>query len=143
MTTQLDKFKQSGVVPVRRRKKKLQVLVITTRRGKKWGVPKGIIEADLTPQQSAAKEAFEEAGIRGVVHNDAIGEYMYEKWGGTCHVKLYMMQVNEEVKKWPEAFRKRKWVSFDKATKLVENDSLKILLQNLGVQLANDGQLLS
>jgi 8-oxo-dGTP pyrophosphatase MutT (NUDIX family) len=130
-----DKYQQSGVIPYRLKKNKLQILLITSRKGKSWVVPKGIIEPDMTPQDSAAKEAFEEAGIRGTVSADLFGTYQYQKWEGTCRVRLYLMRVNEECDVWPESFRTREWLTIDDAIERIEHSELKAILQNLNTQM--------
>ena len=74
-------FEQSGVIPYRRREELVEALLITSSDGRRWGIPKGVVEPNLTSAESAAKEAFEEAGIRGRIHPESIGTYSYEKWG--------------------------------------------------------------
>ena len=44
---------------------KVQVLLVTTRRTGRWILPKGWPIDGLTPQKSAAREAWEEAGVIG------------------------------------------------------------------------------
>ncbi len=110
-----DIFNQSAVIPFKNDKKGIKILLIKSRNGK-WIIPKGIIENGLTPYESARKEAIEEAGVDGVVSDLLIGEYKYDKWGGTCNVKVYSMLVKEELSSWEEDFfRIRKWFCLDKA----------------------------
>ena len=47
-------YRQSAVLPYRFSGGDLEVLLITSRKGKRWVFPKGIIEPGLTPQRSAA-----------------------------------------------------------------------------------------
>jgi 8-oxo-dGTP pyrophosphatase MutT (NUDIX family) len=61
---------QSGVIPYRIENGQIEVMVITSSTGKRWVIPKGLIEPDMTPQDSAAKEAWEEAGLLGKVFPD-------------------------------------------------------------------------
>ena len=56
-------FSQSAVIPYRISKKGLEILLITSLKKKNWIVPKGYIEFNLTPFESAKKEAYEEAGV--------------------------------------------------------------------------------
>ena len=122
-------FEQSGVIPYRIRDGNLEVLLITSRRRKRWIIPKGIIEPDMNPQDSAAKEAWEEAGIRGQVASNLIGTYEYQKWGGTCRVQVFLLQVETVLEDWPEAsYRKREWLSVQEAVKRVEEAELKQIL---------------
>ena len=109
-------FKQSGVIPVYKGK----VVVITARGSKRWIIPKGSIEWELSAQESAAREALEEAGIKGVVLPDEIGTYTYEKLGGSYKVRLYYMEVTKLKDNWDEKhFRKRKLLTPKQAIKKV------------------------
>ena len=47
-------YRQSGVIPFRRRGAAIEILLITSRSGKRWVVPKGSVEPDLTPAESGA-----------------------------------------------------------------------------------------
>jgi 8-oxo-dGTP pyrophosphatase MutT (NUDIX family) len=123
-------YNQSGVVPFRRSKDGLQILLITSRSGKRWVIPKGIIESELSAQESAQKEAFEEAGITGKIINGTIGGYTYKKWGGTCTVQVFLLEVEEILDDWPEAFlRTREWTSLEEATKRVDEKELKKIIR--------------
>ncbi|MBI1375335.1 MAG: NUDIX domain-containing protein [Phycisphaera sp.] len=120
-----DFYEQSAVAPFRVTDGRVEVLVITSLSGKKWIVPKGIVEPDLTPQQSAAQEAEEEAGVRGRVLDGELGYYEYDKWGGVCQVTVYAMRVTAELDDWLEADRrKRRWVSVDEAAVIVRPTAL-------------------
>jgi 8-oxo-dGTP pyrophosphatase MutT (NUDIX family) len=89
----------------------LEVLLITSRRRGRWIIPKGLIEPGMSPAESAAMEAFEEAGVRGRIGDQPIEEYSYKKWGGVCGVKVYLLEVDEVFDDWPEAdIRRREWI---------------------------------
>jgi len=125
-------YNQSGVIPIRYRDGTLEILLITSRRKKHWVIPKGIIEGDLSPQDSAAQEAYEEAGIKGTIKPVSLGKYRYKKWGGTCKVEVFLMRVSEELEVWPEDyFRERKWLDLDSAVALVDEPGLKKLLTGI------------
>jgi ADP-ribose pyrophosphatase YjhB (NUDIX family) len=57
----------------------LEILLVTTRQTKRWIVPKGWPIKGLKPAKSAAREAFEEAGVWGRVGARAIGHFTYDK----------------------------------------------------------------
>ncbi len=123
-------FNQSGVIPYREKNSTFELLIITSRNGRKWIFPKGIIASDLTSEESAAKEAYEEAGVEGEVFPKSIGAYTYTKWGDKCRVELYTMRVQKTLKKWPESnFRERKWVSYNAALNLVQPNALRKILK--------------
>ena len=122
-------FNQSAAIPFRFEDGEPRLLLVTSRRKKHWVVPKGIIEPHLSAPESAAREAWEEAGIRGRVRPQPIGEYEYDKWGGTCHVRVFLLEVEEELAEWPEAFfRERRWVSVEEAAELVDQAGLRRLI---------------
>ena len=125
-------YSQSAAIPFRTFDETLEVLIITARAGKHWIVPKGIIETGHSPQTAAALEAYEEAGIKGQVYPNAIGEYRYQKWQGTCHVQVFLMQVAETLADWPEkSFRTRRWVTPETACDMINEPALKNLLGRL------------
>ena len=124
-------YSQSAVIPIRRRGGELEVLMITSRKKKRWVFPKGIREPDLSPWDSAAKEALEEAGIEGPVSPRSIGTYRYDKWGGTCTVDVFLMEVETLHESWLESFRERQWVSLDEAMVKVREEELRRILDSL------------
>ena len=125
-------YRQSAVIPYRRAADGLEVLLITSRKGKRWVLPKGVVEPHLTPPQSAAQEAFEEAGIRGTVDERPLGSYSYEKWGGVCEVQVFAMAVTDQLEEWPEAFmRRREWLPRVRATERLDEADLKAILDEL------------
>lgn len=133
-------YRQSGVVPFRQRGHQLEFLLITTRKRRRWTIPKGIVEPGLAAADSALKEAWEEAGIRGRLLPDALGVYPQQKWGGECLIEAFLLQVNEEAGIWPEAgFRKRRWFSLDEACRRVNTDHLRQLLGQIPMCLSAQG----
>jgi phosphohistidine phosphatase len=134
-------FKQSAVIPYRKGKDGLQVLLITSRGGKKWVVPKGLVEPDMTPADSAGKEAMEEAGISGKIDSKSLGHYSYEKWGGICDVEVFPMLVKTIGDTWLEDFRKRKWFSIKDAIKLIPQEALIEMIRDLPRSLKKRGLL--
>lgn len=121
-------YRQSAIIPYRFRDGDLEILLISNRRKSRWIVPKGVKEPHLSAVDSAAKEAMEEAGIRGRVSAKSIGSYKYEKWGGTCTVEVFLMEVRKILDKWLEDDRDRKWLSPKRAADRVDEPKLKRLL---------------
>ena len=126
-------YTQSSVIPYRIRKGKPEILIISSSKRKHWVVPKGIREPGLSAQESAAKEAMEEAGVLGKVGRKKLGSYMYDKWGATCTVDVYPMRVTRVIpkKKWPERHRGRKWVSPEEAVSKVRQQELAPMIRLL------------
>jgi phosphohistidine phosphatase len=135
-------YGQSGVIPYRIKKKELEILLISTRSGKNWTIPKGIILDKLEDSESAVKEAFEEAGLIGNLDETISWQFRFRKWGGICDVKLYPMHVEKELDDFPEnEFREKKWLSVDEAVKLVKFEQVKdfiVELEKLHRDVYND-----
>jgi 8-oxo-dGTP pyrophosphatase MutT (NUDIX family) len=107
-----------------------QVCLITSRSGRRWIIPKGMMETGKTAAEIALQEAWEEAGLVGAL-GSPVGTYQYEKYGGTCLVTVFTMQVLEAREQWPEAGeRRRVWVSADEAIELIEEESLREILRH-------------
>lgn len=132
-------YEQSAVIPVQRQGDNLKILMITSRKGRRWIVPKGIIESDLSPADSAAKEALEEAGVVGIVLPELLGSFSYDKWGGTCDVQVFVMRVTEVLDSWLEDFRQRAWVDWGDAMERIEEPELRALLERLPDYLEQNG----
>jgi phosphohistidine phosphatase len=128
-------YTQSSVIPYRINNGQLEILIISSSNHKHWVVPKGIADPGHSLQESARKEAWEEAGVEGDVAEEAIGTYSYHKWGATCHVTVYPMAVTHQLPeaKWEERHRGRKWVSPTGAAALLKQAELGpmvVALQN-------------
>ena len=117
-------YKQSAVIPFRNTEDGVEVLLITSIKKKKWIFPKGIVEENLTSRESSIKEAFEEAGIKGELLPQKFGKYKYKKWGGTCKVKVYALNVDTVFDSWAEEFRERKWVKLREVDKFIKSKKL-------------------
>jgi phosphohistidine phosphatase len=121
-------FRQSAILPYRYDRDNLEVLLITSRRRKRWVIPKGVVEPDLTAAESAAKEALEEAGIEGDLQPEPLGTYRYEKWGGICSVTVFAMAVTSTYETWPESYRSRLWLDPAQAAARVDEPDLKAMI---------------
>ena len=125
----MKKIQQAAVLPFRIVNGKIQLLLIQTRSGNKWTIPKGIIDPGYTPRQTAVEEAFEEAGISGQVLDKPYGQFTYEKWQSLCEVTTFIMQVEQIFDQWPEkAWRRRLWISGDHDLRIIKYQSLRDLL---------------
>jgi len=123
-------YEQSSVIPFRRGQRGVEILLITSRGKKRWIFPKGVIDPGLSARASARKEAREEGGIEGRVLQEPIGEYSYEKWNGTCRVQVFALLVRSLQDDWDEKdFRRRKWVSADKAMDMLDRKDLRVMLK--------------
>src|SRR5262245_26539368 len=83
---------QSGVIPYRIRKGRVEVALVTASSGPHWTIPKGHVEEDMDAPGSAEKEAYEESGLVGRVDKRSIGRYVYEKRGRTRQVQVFALE---------------------------------------------------
>jgi phosphohistidine phosphatase len=131
-------YTQSAVIPYRIRDNgKAEYLVIGASSKNHWVVPKGIKEPELSPQESATREAWEEGGVRGEVEAERLGHYDVSKWGAHCSVDVYAMRVEEEVdeERWEESHRRRRWLPARKAADSLKQPELRAMLLALSKRL--------
>jgi 8-oxo-dGTP pyrophosphatase MutT (NUDIX family) len=127
-------LKQSAVVPFISKNGVTEVVLVRSSSNKNWVIPKGRIENFMSPEDSAAKEAFEEAGVVGDVSNEVFAEYKYTKRGDVCHVKVYPLEVSKILVIWDEMNkRKRRVVKVGKAIELVKKEQKGILRKFKGM----------
>ncbi|AFY35322.1 NUDIX hydrolase [Calothrix sp. PCC 7507] len=124
-------FQQSGVIPYRIQNGRIEVLLITTRDRQRWVIPKGGISNGMSPHDSAAKEAWEEAGVMGQVNINELGIYKYRKRGNIYQVKMYLLAVVMVSEDYPEASqRQRQWLELSKAIAQIQTAALKHIFQS-------------
>jgi 8-oxo-dGTP pyrophosphatase MutT (NUDIX family) len=130
---------QYGAIPVRRTEGgRLEILLVTSRETRRWVVPRGNPIPGLSPQGSAAQEAWEEAGVRGTIAPAALGRYRYGKKRKNgevvpAEVQLFRLAVTEQADAWPESGqRERRWFAAEAAAAAVDEPDLKRLLAGLG-----------
>jgi ADP-ribose pyrophosphatase YjhB (NUDIX family) len=115
------------------------VCLVTSRGGRRWVIPKGHIETGHTPEEAASTEAFEEAGLIGVMNPVSVGTYHYEKFRRSHAVSVFIMTVTEEKANWPERReRTREWVTFETAIARLAEPELRAIVQAVAAMAAND-----
>ena len=116
----------------------MRVLLVTSRENKRWVIPKGNPTPGLMPHASAAMEAEEEAGVRGLVCPMPLGSYRYRKKrrnGASLmiDVDVFPLAVNHELPAWKEqAQRERRWFSLADAASMVDESDLSDLIRSFG-----------
>jgi 8-oxo-dGTP pyrophosphatase MutT (NUDIX family) len=114
----------------------LEVLLITSLNSKRWILPKGWPEPDLSLAETAAHEAFEEAGVVGKVGSQPVGHYHYlkeKKDGGgvPCSVDVFALQVTKQLDDWPEkGAREIVWLPLDQAAIRVGEPGVRQVLRD-------------
>ncbi|WP_308445967.1 NUDIX hydrolase [Ruegeria spongiae] len=129
---------QVAALCVRGRKKKQEVLMITSRGSGRWVVPKGWPIDGKTGAEAAVQEAWEEAGVLAEqVDEDPVGSFDYgkgQKDGTTqpVRVSVYRVRVDTLADDFPEAGqRERRWMLPEEAANLVAEPKLQDLLRAL------------
>lgn len=128
---------QYGALCWRMHRGHVEVLLITSRDTGRWVIPKGWPIDGLDPAASAAREAWEEAGVRGDFDAEPLGLYTYDKVLNPdaslpCAVAVFPLRVDELAAKFPERKeRRRKWFAAAKAAKKVAEPELRALFRSL------------
>jgi predicted phosphate transport protein (TIGR00153 family) len=100
-----------------------------------WVIPKGN-PGNGPPHLSAAKEAEDEAGVRGAVCPHPLGSYRYRKTrrsGASImqDVDVFPLAVTEELLEWKQQDeRERRWFALGEAAEAVEEDDLRDLIRS-------------
>lgn len=112
----------------------LEILLVTTRRSGRWTPPKGGLMKGKTEAESAAEEAWEEAGASGAVSDTPLGDYPslkyrsgkgWEKWT----VALYPLEVDSLADQFDEkGQRELRWFSQAEAPAQVRERALRRLI---------------
>jgi 8-oxo-dGTP pyrophosphatase MutT (NUDIX family) len=116
-------------------------LLITSRDTGRWVIPKGWPIDGLTAAGSAAREAWEEAGVEGIIAEAGLGLFTYDKLltaskALPCQVEVFALRVARLRDKFPErSERRRKWFAAEKAARKVAEPGLRHLLANLPLDL--------
>ena len=130
---------QVAALPWRKTKRGVEVMLVTSRDTGRWVLPKGWPEFGEQFCEAAAREAGEEAGLKGAISTHEAGRYYYSKGlaGGDsvrCEVLVYPLEVDGVAGKWKEkGQRKRKWLTPAKAAEMVaERDLGEVILAFAG-----------
>jgi len=121
-------IRQAAAIPIRDG----QICLVTSSTGRRWIIPKGMMEPDKSTAEIALQESWEEAGLVGSLRTESLGSYFYEKYGGTCHVTVYLLHVTAVHDDWPEAaLRKRAWFTPEDALTMVRDPGLNELMEQV------------
>ena len=129
--------RQYAALPIRFDEQgRVQVLLLTSRGTRRWIIPKGWPMPKVSPAAAAAREAYEEAGLEGVIDSDTpIGSFLYSKGldrgrRTEVEVDVFLLIVSRQLESWPEqAERGTRWCDPDEAAALVDEPGLAELLR--------------
>lgn len=135
---------QYGALPWRMNDHGVQILLITSRRTRRWIIPKGWPMDGYKPTTCAAREAEEEAGVTGEIGKSAVGHFRYMKllrngMEMPCRVEVFPLKVTKECNNWDEEdARQRRWCSVREAAAAVAEPQLKMVIRRFGAHLASE-----
>ncbi len=113
----------------------VQTLLISTRGTGRWIIPKGWLIDGLSRAESAAREAWEEAGVTGYCSVHSIGAFSFAKrrkrvGSVMCRADVFPLRVTGVADQYQEAGqRRRKWFTLDQAADRVLDSDLSALLR--------------
>jgi 8-oxo-dGTP pyrophosphatase MutT (NUDIX family) len=131
---------QYAALPYRFEGGQLRILLITSRETRRWVIPKGWPITGLKPQDAAAAEAAEEAGLIGTIEPTPLGSYRYLKRlkrneAIAVQVIVFAFEVSEQVESWKEQDQRTlRWFGYRTAAMRVAEPSLKRLIRDFGAE---------
>lgn len=112
-----------------------QILLVGSRRNGRWGLPKGHIDFGELSHAAAAREAYEEAGVRGEISDAIVGSFIYSKDSSSnqYRVIVHCLMVSSMEETYPElGLRTRQWFALPEAATVAGHEALRSLLRTLG-----------
>jgi len=140
--------RQVAALPLRLAKNgAIEILLVTSRDTGRWIIPKGWTSKRIKDCKAAAREAREEAGVKGKIFREAIGTYRYIKRelgnGALIEVRVFLLKVSKRCKRWPEKReRRRAWFDIEDAASRVSDPELSILIALLQEKNGDGGRFL-
>jgi 8-oxo-dGTP pyrophosphatase MutT (NUDIX family) len=136
--------RQSGVIPYAIVEATPVFLLVTSRQRGHWIFPKGKIPDHMTPAESAAREAYQEAGVEGVIAEAPVGTYRAWKTRGVrrvvIEVDVYPLRVERQHDAWRETGeRYRHWVTLAEASRLITDKRIVALVRSFARTLREGG----
>jgi uncharacterized protein len=107
------------------------VLLVTSRYTGEWIAPKGAVEPGESAEEAAAREAEEEAGVRGRIAR-RLGVFDHPRGAQVAHTEAFVLEVTEELARWPEQLaRRRRWFRLEEALREVKRLEVLAMLRLL------------
>ncbi len=129
---------QYAALPYRVTGRRLSILLISSRRTRRWIVPKGWPIEGRKPHEAAAIEAQEEAGIFGEIAEQPLGSYRYIKevkdgLSLAVQVIVFPLLVESQAETFKEKGQRiTTWFRYRHAAALVAEPSLRRLILDFG-----------
>lgn len=123
-----------GVIPFDTRDAAVAILFVTSQTRGRWILPKGRRKPEESHSETCHREAFEEAGVKGIVLEDFPMTMLVTKQTPAgkrvVPVTYYPFLVTEQVDDWPERERRqRHWALIEDAPRVAYREDLVPLLR--------------
>jgi len=118
----------------------MDVYLVTSRGSGRWIIPKGNPIRGHAPQDVAAREAREEAGLVGPVLPRCLGSFAFQRvrgiMGETCLIDVYPMHVDRQLKNFPEKRERTvRLCNLSTAMAIVSSPELAELIESYAAEL--------
>jgi 8-oxo-dGTP pyrophosphatase MutT (NUDIX family) len=126
---------QYAALPYQLRAGRPFVLLVSSRRTRRWIIPKGWPMSGRKPHEAAATEAMEEAGLIGAIADQPLGSYRYLKDDENLVVQVlvFPLRVEDEAATFKEqGQRVATWFRVRQAARRVAEPSLRRLILDFG-----------
>ena len=91
-----------------------------------WVLPKGHIERDETPEQTACREVAEEAGVDAAIDR-VVGDQSFEIRGRMIHVRYFAMRYSAAVAR--QESREVRWCSLAECEEMLPIEEVRALVR--------------
>ena len=135
---------QVAALCYRQRNGGVEVLLITSLHNRRWIIPKGWPMKGRNASETAAAEAWEEAGVVVArLGTSPLGTFRYTKRmrggaGMPCETIVFPVEVETLSGDFPQSDRReRRWASPEEAAQLLEEPRLQDLIRQLPARIAS------
>lgn len=128
-------IEQTGALPFRINDSgDIEILIVQARSGNHWTIPKATQKKRRSPESTAEREAYEEAGIRGAALPIVLGNYDYRRDGRKYRVSVVPVRTTEEATSWPEEFRSRQWCPISDVSSKIASRGLQRIVESFTLE---------
>jgi 8-oxo-dGTP pyrophosphatase MutT (NUDIX family) len=126
------RHREIGALPYRIKKNRIELVLVKTRDGKRWILPKGHTEKRMSHADVAKMEAYEEAGVLGAIDKDNYAEVVMRRGIKRTKLRIYPLKSKKVLNSWPESDeRERVVVQSDDALKMITDKPLRKCVKTL------------
>ena len=132
----LSEDMQCAALPYRLGRHGLEILLVTSRETRGWGIPMAAPSEERHPDRTAEIEAFHAAGVKGAISRKPIGDYpasrrSTEGVDSACVVEVYPLLVSNEAATWRDkSHRRRIWFPGNEAAEKVADSGLAQIIRD-------------